>query len=79
MLFSRLLPIWSVAVLCAGCAVVSVGTPMMYAQAGVPAGPQTGVKTGGSVTGTVLDPDGAAIPGATILLTPPKGAAVSAK
>ncbi len=47
-------------------------------QAGAPAGPQTGVQTGGVVSGTVLDPEAAAIPGATILLTPLKGAAISA-
>ena len=50
----------------------------LRAQAGAPAGPQTSVETGGTVSGTVLDPDAAAIPGATILLTPAKGPAISA-
>ena len=48
------------------------------AQAGAPAGAQTGVQTGAAVSGTVLDPDAAAIPGATVLLTPAKGPAISA-
>lgn len=44
-----------------------------------PAGAQTGVQTGASVKGSVLDPDGAAIPGATVTLTPPKGSAIVTK
>lgn len=49
------------------------------AQAGSPAGPQTGVQTGAVITGTVLDPEAAAVPDATVLLTPQKGAALTAK
>ena len=67
-----------VAVLGWACA-LSVGVAAADAQAGAPAGSQTGVKTGGSVAGTVLDPEGAAIPGATVLLTPPRGGAITAK
>ncbi|GAA3746547.1 TonB-dependent receptor [Terriglobus aquaticus] len=45
-----------------------------------PAGAQTGVQTGASVKGSVLDPDGAAIPGATVTLQPSgKVAAVTTK
>lgn len=46
----------------------------------VPAGAQTGVQTGASVRGSVLDPDAAAIPGATVTLTPAgKSAALTTK
>ena len=60
-----------------------VGLPSVFsgtlaAQAGAPAGAQTGAQTAGTVSGTVLDPDAAVIPGATILLTPAKGSALSA-
>ncbi len=58
--------------------VVLVSPGVLHAQAGAPAGPQTGVQTGAVVSGTILDPDAAAIPGATVLLTPAKGAAISA-
>ncbi len=51
---------------------------LLAAQAGAPAGPQTGAQTGAVISGTVLDPDAAAIPGATVLLTPAKGPAISA-
>ncbi|WP_419804264.1 carboxypeptidase regulatory-like domain-containing protein [Terriglobus sp.] len=45
-----------------------------------PAGAQTGVQTGASVQGSVLDPDAAAIPGATITLQPAgKAAAITTK
>ncbi len=53
-------------------------TRVASAQAGAPAGAQTGAQTAGTVSGTVLDPDAAVIPGATILLTPNKGPAITA-
>ena len=61
-------------------AATSAGYPgVALAQAGAPAGPQTGVQTGAAVRGTVLDPEGAAIPGASILLTPATGKTIQAK
>ena len=56
-----------------------LSSPALLAQV-APAGAQTGVQTGASVKGSVLDPDGAAIPGATITLQPTgKAAAVTTK
>ena len=72
--FTSAFPLTALLVAC----VVLPPPSWLQAQAGAPAGPQTGVQTGGVVTGTVLDPDAAAIPGATILLTPAKGLAISA-
>ncbi len=62
--------------LCIGLPLILHGA--LAAQAGAPAGAQTGALTSGAVSGTVLDPDAAVIPGATILLTPLKGPALSA-
>ena len=57
-----------------------LATQPVLAQAAAPAGAQTGVVTGAAVRGTVLDPDAAAIPGATITLTPAgKTAAITTK
>ena len=54
------------------------GKPLLAQVA--PAGAQTGVQTGASVQGSVLDPDAAAIPGATITLQPAgKAAAITTK
>ncbi len=47
--------------------VATLRTPMLYAQ----------TASAGTVTGFVLDPDQAAIPGATVTLTPAKGAALT--
>ena len=62
-----------ISVLVVGCTLAGAATLIasqtLPAQA-APAGAQTGVQTGASVRGTVLDPDAAAIPGATITLTP---------
>ncbi len=54
-------------------AVSASGTSLLRAQAAAPAGAQTGVQTGASVKGTVLDPEGLAVPGAAITLTPSNG------
>ena len=59
---SRRLSIALLSVSLAG--VATLRTPMLYAQ----------TASAGTVTGFVLDPDQAAIPGATVTLTPAKGA-----
>jgi uncharacterized membrane protein YgcG len=60
----------------------AISGPVLAAQVEAPAAPaqsSVAVVSGTKVHGTITDPDGELIPGATVTLTPAKGAAITAK